>query len=86
MQIQSKDLVTFKADIIIDNHIHYGEDYTLMTIEDSSGGALCQVLIEPGIDAEDVWEEFSLSIPEADDFCITDTEHRDNCPLYIANT
>ena len=84
MQIQSKDLVRFEADIIIDNHINYGEDYTLFTIEDEDGKALCQVLVAPDVDTEDVWEHFSECIPEADDFCTVDRGHRDDCPLYVA--
>ena len=83
MQIQQKDLNTFEADIIIDNHINYGEDYTLFTIEDEDGKALCQVLVASDVDTEDVWEEFSPKFPQADDFCTISTEHRDDCPLYI---
>tara|TARA_R110000803_G_scaffold69520_1_gene131976 strand:+ start:853 stop:1116 length:264 start_codon:yes stop_codon:yes gene_type:complete len=83
MQITQKDLVTFKADIIIDNHINYGEDYTLFTLEDEDGKAVCQVLVSPRSDEEEVWEVFSAKFPQAADFEEIDTSHRDNCPLFI---
>jgi len=82
MQITQKDLNTFDADIIIDNHINYDEGYILFTLEDEDGKAVCQVLSSHKNWALDVWEVFSAKFPEADDFTLGDTEHRDNCPLF----
>lgn len=84
MHIQSKDIDTFDANIIIDNHMGYGENYQLLSIEDKSGKCICQILSAPHIDTEDVWERFSELFPTAYDFATVDTEHRDNAPLYIA--
>ena len=69
---------------IIDNHINYGQDYTLMSLEDEDGTTLCQVLIAPDVDIEDVWDHFCELFPQAENVCTVDDQHRDNCPLYFA--
>ena len=64
------------------------ESYTFMTILDYHGTAIAQVLICScqgyELDTEDVWKKFKDFYYRADSFITTDTEHRDNCHLFMA--
>ena len=67
------------------NHIinkYFEWDYTLMNLEDKDGTTLCQVLIAPDVDIEDVWDHFCELFPQAENVCTVDDTHRDDCPLY----
>ena len=85
MHIYQKDLATFEANTIIDNYINSMRLYQLLSIEDEDGKCIAQCLVPPDLEAEDVWDDMYEMLPEADDFCTTDKEHRNDCPLYIAS-
>ena len=74
--------------VVIDNHIHYGEDYWMLTFEDQNEDALLQILVHPDIDGEEAYEAFyDIAVKkygyQNDGFSTQDTQHRNNAPLFV---
>ena len=62
------------------------QNHTLLTIETEDGEAIIQVLVHPNLCPEYAYGVFATINPQADDFSMTDTEHRDNAPLFVADS